>query len=88
MQRTIAILCIISTVATLACGEFILYDDAKEEVLSENLFNKSNSNEKSTWKQEEIHVSKAWLLVNSELCLVQKPMVLINYQKFNMMQQH
>ena len=50
MQRTIAILCIISTVATLACGEFILYDDAKEEVLSEKLIQQINSNEKSTWK--------------------------------------
>ena len=50
MQRTIEILCIISTVATLACGEFILYDDAKEEVLSEKLIQQINSNEKSTWK--------------------------------------
>ena len=37
MQRTIAILCIISTIATIACGEFILYDDAKEQVLNDQL---------------------------------------------------
>ena len=50
MQRILTTILILSTIATLACGEFTLYDDSKEPVLSDEIIKKVNGNEKSTWK--------------------------------------
>ena len=50
MQRILTTILVLSTIATLACGKFTLYDDSKEPVLSDKIIEKVNTNEKSTWK--------------------------------------